>query len=234
MNSIEIETPDGIAPALLWPDNGPSVLFLMDGLGMRPAIVDVAAKIAARGYRVLAPDLFYRLGSYLPNDARAIMANPEQRNAWFGRVMAIMTPENIERDMRAYLDFLAVAKVGVVGYCMGGRLAFVAAAKFPDRIAAAAAYHPGGLVTTKADSPHLLAPDVKAKVYVGAAEQDQNFDAAAIATFTQALVDAHVDHTVEVYAAKHGWVPEDTDVHDPAAAKKSYETLFALFESALG
>ena len=233
MKNIEIKTPDGNAPAVFWDNKGPSVLFLIDGIGMRPAIVDVAAKIAEHGYRVVAPDLFYRLGKYEAYDPKALFSDPEIMKAWFGRVAPLMTPENVTKDLKAYLDFLGVPKVGVVGYCMGGRLAFTAAALFPDRIAAAAAYHPGGLYTDKPDSPHLLAPKVKAKVYIGGAMQDTSFDDAARAAFDKALTDAGVDHNVELYQAKHGWVPSDTPVHDEAETKRHYETLFALFESTL-
>ncbi|MEO8844057.1 MAG: dienelactone hydrolase family protein [Kofleriaceae bacterium] len=233
MNHIEIQTPDGKAPAVFWDNQGPSVLFLIDGIGMRPAIVDVAAKIAAKGYRVVAPDLFYRLGTYEAPDPKTLFSDPELGKAWWGRVVPIMTAANVTKDLTAYLDFLNVPKVGVVGYCMGGRLAYSAAALFPDRIAAAAAYHPGGLVTDGPDSPHLVAAQVKAKVYIGAAKEDRSFDAAQIKTFDQALTHAHVDHTIEVYDAKHGWVPSDTPVHDAAATQKHYDTLFALFESTL-
>jgi carboxymethylenebutenolidase len=233
MNNIEIQTPDGKAPTVLWENNGPSVLFLIDGIGMRPAIVDVAAKIAAKGYRVIAPDLFYRLGKYEAHDPKALFSDPEVGKSWWARIVPIMTAENVTKDLQAYLDFLNVPKVGVVGYCMGGRLAFSAAALFPDRIAAAAAYHPGGLVTDGEDSPHHVASKVKAKVYIGAAKEDRSFDAAQIKTFDQALTDAHVDHTIEVYDALHGWVPSDTPVHDAAATRKHYDTLFALFESTL-
>ena len=233
MKNIEIETPDGKAPAVFWDNKGPSVLFFIDGIGMRPAIVDVAAKIADKGYRVVAPDLFYRLGKYEAPDPHALFTNPELGKAWWSRIVPIMTSDNVTMDIQAYLDFLNVPKVGVVGYCMGGRIAFTAATWFPDRISAAAAYHPGGLVTDGADSPHHLASKVKAKVYIGAAKEDSSFDAAQIKTFDQALTDAHVDHTIEVYDALHGWVPSDTPVHDAAATQKHYDTLFALFESTL-
>ena len=77
MKNIEIETPDGKAPAVFWDNKGPSVLFFIDGIGMRPAIVDVAAKIADKGYRVVAPDLFYRLGKYESPEPHALFTNPE-------------------------------------------------------------------------------------------------------------------------------------------------------------
>ena len=233
MKHIEIQTPDGKAPAVFWDNKGPSVLFFIDGIGMRQAIVDVAAKIADHGYRVVAPDLFYRLGPYVAPDPQALFTDPEVGKAWWARLVPMMTAENVTKDLKAYLDFLNVPKVGTVGYCMGGRIAFTAAALFPDRIAAAAAYHPGGLVSDGADSPHHLAPKVVAKVYIGAAMEDRSFDADQIKTFDKALTDAHVEHTIEVYPARHGWVPSDTAVHDEAATKRHYETLFALFESTL-
>ncbi len=233
MKTVEIPTPDGSAPAYLFDNVGPTVLFYIDGIGMRPAIRDVAARVAAGGYRVLAPDLFYRLGPYVAPEPAKLFSDPATRAAWFAKVTQIASIDHFMRDTAAFLDYLNVPKVGCVGYCMGGRAAFTAAATFPDRIAAAAAYHPGGLVTDKPDSPHLLAPKIKAKVYIGGAMEDQTFDAAAHQTLDEALTKAGVDHVIETYPAKHGWVPSDTPVHDPAQAERSYQTLFALFQSAL-
>src|SRR5436190_794427 len=83
---------------------------------------------------------------------------------------------------------------------------------------AAAAYHPGGLATDAPDSPHLLAPHIQAEVYVAGASDDSNFPAEQKQRLEQALTAAGVRHTVETYPARHGWVPTDTPVHDPAAA----------------
>jgi carboxymethylenebutenolidase len=233
MKMIEIATPDGVAPTYVWDNAGPTVLFLIDGLGMRAAIRDVGAHIAAQGYRVVMPDLFYRLGAYEAHDPKVLFANAEVRRAWWSRILPIATREHLHRDLGAYLDYLAVPKCGVVGYCMGGRLAITAAGQFPERIAAAAAYHPGDLVTDKPDSPHLLAPKIKARLYIGAAMKDASFDDAAQATLADALTKAHVDYQLEMYQAMHGWVPSDTPVHDPVATAKHYETMFALFASTL-
>jgi carboxymethylenebutenolidase len=116
---------------------------------------------------------------------------------------------------------------------MGGRLALTSAATYPDRIAAAAAYHPGGLVTDAPDSPHLSFGKIKASVYVGAASEDQNFTDAQQKTVADTLAAAGVDHELELYPARHGWVPSDTPVHDPASAARHWKTLFALFARAL-
>ena len=233
MKAIEITTPDGTAPTFVWDNEGASILVLMDGIGMRPAIRDVAAKIADHGYRVVMPDLFYRLGPYTAPEPASLFSDPGAGKVWFGRIGGMMTTENVRKDLGAYLDYIAVPRVGVVGYCMGGRFAIVAAADYPDRVAAAAAYHPGGLVTDKLDSPHLLAPKIRAQVYVGGAKNDAQFTPAMKDTLAAALNEAGVSNTVEMYDAMHGWVPNDTPVHDEAATARHYQTMFALFDSAL-
>jgi carboxymethylenebutenolidase len=233
MKTLQIETPDGVAPACMFGDTGPRVLCFMDGVGMRPAMHRVGARIAAGGYRVLMPDLFYRLGAYTAPDPKELFSDPTARADWWARLTPLATTDNFRKDIGAYLEHLGPGAVGAVGYCMGGRLALLTAGWFGDRIAAAAAYHPGGLVTDKPDSPHLLAASIKARVYIGAASEDANFDVAAQQTLTQALTAAGVEHTLEVYPARHGWVPADTPVHDEAATARHYETMFALFGSTL-
>ncbi|HEY6033837.1 MAG TPA: dienelactone hydrolase family protein [Kofleriaceae bacterium] len=233
MDKVEIKTPDGIAPTYIWDNKGPSVLFLMDGIGMRPAIRDVAAKVAAKGYRVVMPDMFYRMGEYTAPDPHKMFSDPAVGKAWWTQVTTTTNLETLTRDIGAYLDFIEAPKVGVTGYCMGGRMAIVAAERFPERIVAAAAYHPGGLVTDQPDSPHLHVATIKAKVFIGAAKQDQSFTDEQQQAFDAALTKAGVDHQLVQFDARHGWVPGDTPVHDAAQAEKHYTTLFALFESTL-
>lgn len=228
MNKVEIETPDGRAPTYVWDNTGPTVLFFIDGIGMRPAIREVGERIAAKGYRVVMPDLFYRLGDYTAPDPKDMFSKPEVMKEWWGKVIGIATPENFHKDIAAYLAWIGGGKVATTGYCMGGRLSITAAEQFPERIAAAAAYHPGGLVTDKPDSPHLHVGTIKAKVFVGAAKEDANMTPEQQRQFADALAKAGVDHTVTQFDAKHGWVPSDTPVHDVAEAEKHYQTLFEL------
>jgi carboxymethylenebutenolidase len=230
---IEIRTEDGSCPAYVYGDrSAPSVLFFIDGIGMRPAMRAIAERIAAGGYHVLVPDVFYRMGPYTAPEPKALFSDPAVRSAWFAKAMAAVNIGNAMRDARAFLDYLP-GPVAVTGYCMGGRIAFIAAATYPDRIVAAAAYHPGGLVSDAADSPHLLAPKIKARVYIGRASDDANFTDEQAQRLEQALTDAHVDHVLELYPAKHGWVPTDTPVHDATAAARHDTTLFALLDQTL-
>jgi carboxymethylenebutenolidase len=231
MRQIAIRTADGRCPAYD-AGTGPGVLLLIDGIGMRPAMQTMAERLASAGYRVLMPDLFYRLGAYTAYEPAKLFGDPDIRTEWFKRVSAIATPELILRDIEAYLGELA-GPVGVTGYCMGGRLAIAAAGTYPDRIVAAAAYHPGNVATDAPDSAHLLAPKIKAEVYVGAASDDATFPIEQQQRLTAAFDAARVRYQLEVYPAKHGWVPSDTPVHDPAAAEKHWQTLEALLARVL-
>jgi len=113
------------------------------------------------------------------------------------------------------------------------RLSRAVAGTFPDRIAAAASYHASGLANDDPNSPHLLAPRMQARVYVAGAIEDAGFDDAQKTRLEEALTDAGVDHVVETYQARHGWVPADMPVHDEAATERHWRTLLALFDQTL-
>jgi carboxymethylenebutenolidase len=116
---------------------------------------------------------------------------------------------------------------------MGGLMSLTAAGTYPDRIAAAASYHGGRLASDAPDSPHLLAPKIKARVYVAGAIEDQSFPDDMKARLEAALTMAGVDHTIETYQAKHGWVFRDMPVYDAAAAERHWQTMLALFDAKL-
>ncbi|WP_437801196.1 dienelactone hydrolase family protein [Sorangium sp. So ce693] len=99
---------------------------------------------------------------------------------------------------------------------------------------AAASYHGGNLATDDPDSPHLLAPRIRARVYVAGAIEDASFPDQQKQRLTDALQQAGVQHTVETYeGAKHGWVPSDSAVYNKAASERHYQTLLALFDATL-
>ena len=243
MRHADIPTRDGICPAFVYTPGGdgpwPAVLMYMDGPGMRPAIQEVAERLAQNGYYVLLPDLFYRSGPYAPIDAATVFTDKALRDAHIAKFMMPATPERMMSDTDAFLAFIdtddqaAPGPYGVTGYCMGGRLALIAAGTYPDRFAAAASYHGGGLANDTPTSPHLLAPRMQAKVYVAGAIEDEHFDDAQKARLEHALTEAGVDHVVETYPARHGWVPRDMPAHDAAEAEHHWRTLVALFDEVL-
>lgn len=238
--TVTIRTDDGSCPTHVFrpskPTGASAVVLFMDGIGMRPAIVEMGEHLCSMGYFVIAPDVFYRVGPYTAPEPKALFTNPEVRSAWFGKISANAQPAMVMRDTKAYLAYLAsqgATKIGTTGYCMGGVLSMQAAGHYPDRIVAAAAFHPGSLASDKPESPHLLAPQIKARLLVAAATEDQSFPEEQKERWVKALDDAHVSHTFETYPAKHGWVPRDTPVHDAAQTERHWRALDALFQAAL-
>ncbi|HTL87633.1 MAG TPA: dienelactone hydrolase family protein [Acidimicrobiia bacterium] len=241
--TIEIRTDDGVCPTQVFKPTGtgpwPTVLFFMDGIGMRPAMHALGERLAAGGYYVLMPDMFYRSGPYTAPDPKQLFSDEATRKAHFGKFFAPDFMERAMRDTRAFLAYLdgepaaRADKIGTTGYCMGGRLSLMTAGHFGERIAAAAAFHPGNVVTEAPDSTHLLAPKMRAKVYVAGASEDATFTDEHKQKLDAALTEAGVDHVVETYPARHGWVPSDTPVHDDACAERHWRALFDLFGKTL-
>jgi carboxymethylenebutenolidase len=243
MSKLEIQTHDGKCPAYVYRPSAagpwPAVLVFMDGVGIRPAMLEVAERIAAHGYFVLLPDLFYRAGPYEPMNARTVFSDPEQRKVLREKFSSAVSSAKTMADTGVFLEWLASqpevkpGPIGTTGYCMGGRMSLSAAGTYPDRIAATASYHGGGLATDEPDSPHLLAPRIKSRVYAAGAIEDPTFPDDMKARLADALTKAGVDHTIETYPAKHGWCLTDTPVYDEASAERHYATLFALLDAKL-
>jgi carboxymethylenebutenolidase len=212
----------------------------MDGPGIRPALFEMGERLAGHGYFVLLPDLFYRGGPYEPVDAKTLFNSPEMRQALSKKLATLVTRDLIREDTASFLAFLAEQpdvvqpKVGTTGYCMGGAHSLVAAGAYPERVAVAASFHGARLATDDPDSPHLLAPRMKAKIYVAGAIEDPTFPDDMKARLEKALTEGGVDHRVETYeGARHGWVPTDMPTHNPQAAERHWKELVALFDSVL-
>jgi carboxymethylenebutenolidase len=238
--TVEIETPDGTADAYLARPEGSGehrgVLFVMDAIGLRPRIEEMADRIAGEGYVVLAPNVFYRAGR-APVLPLPDFTDPDNRGGFMAAVRPLIeqqTPEAAARDGGAYLDYLggvSSGPVGITGYCMGARVGWRIAAAHPDRVNALAGFHGGGLVTDAPDSPHRSADRLRAEVYFGHADQDQNMSPEQIATLDEALEQARVSHRSELYeGALHGYTMSDTAVFNEPACERHFSELFALLE----
>jgi carboxymethylenebutenolidase len=236
---VDVTTQDGVADAYLArPDEQrhPAVLLVMDAFGLRPQMEQMADRIAARGFVVLAPNVFYRAGR-APVIPLGDLGDPEQRGLLFERIMPLireLTPERIVRDGAAYLDRLEQVgrgPVAITGYCMGGRVGWRIAAAYPDRVAALGGFHVGGLVTDADDSPHRSAGTLAAEVYLGHADNDRNMTPEQIAELERALDAAGVPYRSELYrGAAHGYTMADTPAYDEPAAERHYAELFALLD----
>jgi carboxymethylenebutenolidase len=225
---LQIETVDGRCPTHVYHPEGrgpwPAAIVYMDALGIRPAMMEIAQRIADAGYYVLLPNVFYRV-EFDISIGMKLFTDPDVRRDFMTRVAPSASHANVMRDTEALLAHLDAQpevrgeRVGLTGYCMGGRLAVYAAGHFGDRVAAAAAYHPGGLATDAPDSPHRLAPRMKGRVYVARAINDANFDDAQLARLEQALTEAGVEHEIHVYdGAPHSFFDRRQEDYAEASA----------------
>lgn len=236
--SDTVTTDDGSCPVSLHtPDSGglwPGVIMYPDAGGARPTFRAMADRLAGYGYAVLVPDVYYRDGDWAPFTMSTVFEDPVERSRLFGMI-AKVTPDVMASDAAAFFDYLVGRpevrgeSFGTTGYCMGGRTSLVVAGRLPERVAAAMSFHGGGLVTDAADSPHLLADQIRAAVYVGAAKSDRSFTAADGEQLDKALTAAGVDHVIEWYSAFHGFAVPDNGPYDEPAARRHWDAMHSFF-----
>src|SRR5207244_13048882 len=151
-----------------------------------------------------------------------------------------------EKDAAAYVAFLdaqpqvnKAKKIGTQGYCMGGPLVVRTAATIPNRIGAGASFHGGGLVTANPNSPHPVAPKIKARMYFGVASNDDKAQPDAKDKLREAFAAANVPAEIEVYGSLHGWCIRDmplangAPIYNKPDAEKAWAKLVALYKTAL-
>jgi len=240
--AIEIRTADGTADGLLYRAEGerrPGVIHLTDIGGIRKSHCDMARRVAEKGYTVLMPNVFYRTSKPPVMDTTIAMGD-ERRMKRFEELRAPLTPEAVERDATAYVNFLSghsaasEGSIGVVGYCFTGAFAMRTAAAMPGKVAALASFHGGGLYTDEPTSPHLVLPRIKARLYFGHATKDRSMPPEAIEKFDRALAAWGGKYQSEVYdGAFHGWTTADAPVYNQPQAERAFEKLTELFASTL-
>lgn len=231
---VDVTTPEGEMTTFIFhPEHGgpfPVVLYLMDAPSIRPALKDMASRLASAGYYVMLPYLFYRGGPY-----REFGASDEDMHAR-RELMETVTPTNIVGDAEALLAVAADdaaagdGRVGVVGFCMSGGLAIALARALPDRIGAAASIHGAWLVRDTPDSPHVGLDPVQAELYFAWVEDDPTAPVETIPVMEQALDEAGVTYTIDrITDAVHGFAPAG-ERYDRQASELHWERVHALLQ----
>jgi carboxymethylenebutenolidase len=236
---VNVKTPDGTADCyFVHPASGtaPGVLVWPDIFGLRPAFRQMGKRLAESGYSVLVVNPFYRTKKAPTAEQGA--ATPIQGLLPLAQSLNETTHMT---DAKAFIGWLdqqsSVAKnrkMGTQGYCMGGPMAFRAAAAVPDRIGAVGSFHGGGLVTAMPNSPHLQAAKSKAQFLVAIAESDDKTTPDAKTAMKDTFAKANLPAEIEVYTGSmHGWCPPDSTVYNEALAEKAWSRLLVLYGKAL-
>jgi carboxymethylenebutenolidase len=167
---------------------------------------------------------------------------PATRSLFTRRLVLIPGCCAAERDAVAFVAFLDAQrqvnrkkKIGTHGYCLGGPYVIKTAAALPERVGAGVSFHGGFPVTNKPDSPHLLAPKIKARLYFAIASDDDNREPAVKEKLKQSFAAAKVRAEIEVYPeALHGWcVPDSKAAENKRDAQRAWSKLISLYKEAL-
>lgn len=236
-NMVDVTTKYGLMPAFTaCPDDGqahPAIIFYMDAPGFREELCNMARRIAKHGYFCILPDMYYRLGTIRLDTAR----RTDAMTAVFRGAMDSLSNVDVTDDtagILAYLDAQAEVQegpVGCVGHCMSGRYVTTVAARFPTRMAAAASMYGVGIVTDKADSPHLLLDQVQGELLFFFAETDAHVPDAVIPALKKAIKKAKTKATVlQVAGTEHGYQFAERAAYAAVQAEDAWTKLFALWD----
>lgn len=241
-HTVDIPTKHGAATTFIaHPERDgahPVVLFFMDAPGIREELRDMARRIAAVGYYVMLPNLYYRSGVMQLADLPKL---PEvETRARMFELMGSLTMAMVMEDGDALLDFAdrdpaaGNGRIATLGYCMSGQYAINFAARYPDRVAAAASIYGVQLVTDQADSPHLAAQKAKAELYFACAEHDTYAPLEMVEALDHVVKSKNLNAEVELYpGVHHGFAFPQRPVFDKLAAERHWERLFALWRRRL-
>lgn len=221
MPAIELEAADGhrLAAYRAVPDGAPrgGLIVVQEIFGVNRHIRSVADRFASEGYDAIAPAIFDRL-------ERGVELGYDEAGIHRGRAIAFaLTPEQMMLDLGAALAALRPAgKVGTVGYCFGGTVAWLAAARL-DGLAAAVSYY-GSRIVQCADE----APRVPLMMHVG--RLDQSFPMTAV----EEIAARHPSVQVHAYDADHGFNCDDRGSYDASAAAEALARTLDFLRATVG
>ena len=241
--TLDIATRDGPMETFICrPERGvhPAVLFLMDAPGIRDELRDMARRLATVGYCVLLPNLYYRAGRdtiYGPQ----VLEHGSPEHQRMRAVRTKMTIPPVMDDVAAMLAFLdrengaKPGPIGAHGYCMSGPYALAAAARYPERVAAAASFYGTWLVSDAVESPHRSFDKVEGELYLACAEHDELAPLPMVEELRGSFARAGSPGELELYpGVHHGFAFPQRKIYNKPAAERHWERLIALYRRRLG
>lgn len=241
--TVDITTRDGAMETFVCrPDRGthPAVLLLMDAPGIREELRDMTRRLTSVGYYVLLPNLYYRAGRDAKFDP-SVLTHGSPEHARMRAIRTKMTIPPVMDDVASMMEFLKSREgvkpgpIGVHGYCMSGPYALASAARYPDRIAAAASFYGTWLVSDAVESPHLTLGKAKGELYIACAEHDELAALPMVAELKMLFKQSGNPGELEIYpGVHHGFGFPQRKIYDKAAAERHWERLISLYRRRLG
>ena len=228
VQSEMVEVPGGMPAFVARPDGGPrpAVLVIQEAFGLNAHIKDVTQRIAAEGYVALAPDLYWRGGK-----GRAVAY---ENLAEAIRIMQTLRDDEIVTDVGnaiAHLEKQASVRadrIGITGFCMGGRVSYLVACELADKIKAAAPFYGGGIPIDKT-------PKLKAPVLAFFGEKDAFIPLEFVEQLRREAAAQKKQVEVVVYpGADHGFFCNERASYNAKAAADAWQRLKTFFATHLG
>jgi carboxymethylenebutenolidase len=229
-STVQLNTPDGKMDSYVAQpkDAGtyPGIVVIQEAFGVNSHIKKVTERIAAEGYVAIAPDIFHRESERLipySDMAKAI--------ATMQRVVDSKAMEDVAAAI-AHLKSQSNVKagsIGVIGFCMGGRLTYLAAAHHANDIKAAVPYYPGGL-TMGNPSPLSRTGEIKCPMYLFFGAKDQLIPMDQAGQINTELTSKKVAFQMKIYPeAGHGFFCDERGSYHEASAKDAWEKTKSFF-----
>jgi carboxymethylenebutenolidase len=231
--TVTVNTRDGDMPLYdAAPQGTPdaAVIVIQEAFGVNEHIEDVTRRFAGEGYRAVAPHLFHRSGDPALgyDDIQQVMPH-----------MQAVTEAGLTSDLDATLSYLTDAgfqsnQVGIVGFCMGGTVAFLAATRYP--LGAAATFYGGGIASGRFGTPSQieLAPDLVAPWLGLYGDLDQGIPVDEVEALREAAAKASVPTEVVRYPdAEHGFHCDARSSFHQASSRDGWQRTLAWFQSYL-
>jgi len=220
-----LPTADGLMPVYVCRPAGtgphPAVIVVMEAFGLNAHIKDVSERIAREGYVAIAPDLFYRFGSPIVpygDVPRAIAYIQRFDDAALMAELGVVI-QHLKGRHEVRSD-----RIGIVGFCVGGRIAFLTACRHPAAIKVAVSFYGGGIAADTPSAPINLADRIQCPVLCFFGEADKMIPMDQVRRLDETLKRLKKTAEVKVYkGAGHGFFCDDRASYDAGSAQNAWE-----------
>ena len=211
----------------------PGLVVVQEAFGLNENIKDITNRFAAEGFVAIAPNLFFRY----PDNVVPYSELPRAIG-----LVGKLEDDQIVGDMTAAVNYLkglpgVKPNIGTVGFCMGGRVAFLAACRIGE-VKASAPFYGGGMVTPRqpgGKAPIDYVGDLSAKVLAFFGGKDAFIPITEVDEFRDALKKAGKPAEVVFYPdADHGFMCDDRPSFHPVHSKEAWARTIAFFKEYLG